>query len=69
MKLLTPRQSAVLDYIKRSIEENGCAPRHADIASQFNFSIRAAAFHLLALQKKKKIFVQFKKTRGIQVLS
>ncbi|PSJ45323.1 repressor LexA [Zobellella endophytica] len=68
MKLLTPRQSQVLDIIKEHIQQTGMPPTRAEIAQSLGFkSANAAEEHLKALAKKGVITMMPGTSRGIRL--
>ncbi len=65
---LTPRQSEVLDLIKRYINDTGYPPTRADIAQELGFrSPNAAEEHLKALSRKGAIEIIPGTSRGIRL--
>lgn len=65
---LTPRQSEILAFIKRCLEENGYPPTRAEIAQELGFkSPNAAEEHLKALNKKGAIEMTPGASRGIRI--
>ena len=69
MKLLTPRQSQVLDLIKEYMQETGMPPTRAEIAARLGFkSANAAEEHLKALARKGVIHIMPGTSRGIQLV-
>jgi len=65
---LTPRQSEVLELIKRHIDDTGYPPTRADIARQLGFkSANAAEEHLKALARKGAIEMIPGTSRGIKL--
>ena len=53
---LTPRQTEILAFIKRCLEDNGYPPTRAEIAQELGFkSPNAAEEHLKALARKGAI--------------
>ncbi len=69
MRKLTDRQSAILDFLKRHIEEEGYPPTRADIARKFGFrSPNAAEEHLKALRRKGVIEMSPHRSRAIRIL-
>lgn len=65
---LTPRQSEILAFIKRCLEENGYPPTRAEIAQELGFkSPNAAEEHLRALNKKGAIEMTPGASRGIRI--
>ena len=68
MKDLTPRQSEVLDFIRRIIEETGMPPTRAEIAEELGFrSANASEDHLRALARKGAIDLVPGASRGIRL--
>jgi repressor LexA len=68
MESLTPRQSQVLDLIKRHISDTGYPPTRADIAQELGFrSPNAAEEHLKALARKGAIEMIPGTSRGIRL--
>jgi repressor LexA len=68
MESLTPRQTQVLDLIKRHISETGYPPTRADIALELGFrSPNAAEEHLKALARKGAIEMIPGTSRGIRL--
>lgn len=65
---LTPRQSEILTFIKRSLEDNGYPPTRAEIAQELGFkSPNAAEEHLKALARKGAIEMTPGASRGIRI--
>lgn len=65
---LTPRQSEILAFIKRCLEDNGYPPTRAEIAQQQGFkSPNAAEEHLKALARKGAIEMTPGASRGIRI--
>ena len=65
---LTPRQTQVLDLIKRHINDTGYPPTRADIALELGFkSPNAAEEHLKALARKGAIEIIPGTSRGIRL--
>ena len=68
MAELTQRQSDILDFIQRFIDETGMPPTRAEIARELGFrSANAAEEHLRALKRKGVIQLIPGTSRGIQV--
>lgn len=68
MQNLTPRQSQVLELIKRHIDDTGYPPTRADIAKELGFrSANAAEEHLRALARKGAIEIIPGTSRGIKL--
>lgn len=69
MKTLTPRQRAVLDFVRDSIERTALAPTLREIASHFRFrSVKAAADHVAALRRKGALTRQPRRARALRVV-
>ncbi|MFC3606511.1 transcriptional repressor LexA [Stutzerimonas tarimensis] len=65
---LTPRQTEILEFIKRCLEENGFPPTRAEIAQELGFkSPNAAEDHLKALARKGAIEMTPGASRGIRI--
>lgn len=65
---LTPRQSQVLDIIRRHLGETGYPPTRAEIAQELGFrSANAAEEHLRALARKGAIEMVPGASRGIKL--
>ena len=65
---LTPRQTEILAFIKRCLEDNGYPPTRAEIAQELGFkSPNAAEEHLKALARKGAIEMTPRASRGIRV--
>ena len=68
MQNLPPRQTQVLDLIKRHIDDTGYPPTRADIAKELGFrSANAAEEHLRALARKGAIEIIPGTSRGIKL--
>jgi repressor LexA len=68
MSDLTPRQTRVLRFIQRSLEETGMPPTRAEIAAELGFrSPNAAEEHLRTLARKGVIALLPGASRGIQL--
>ncbi len=68
MLKLTPRQSEILTFIKRCLEDNGYPPTRAEIAQELGFkSPNAAEEHLKALARKGAIEMTPGASRGIRI--
>ena len=64
----TPRQQAILDFIRAQVESQGLPPTLAEIAKAFGFNqTRAAHKHLLALEAKGRLQLVPGKARGIRL--
>ncbi|WP_066095686.1 transcriptional repressor LexA [Xanthomonas massiliensis] len=67
---LTPTQQAILAMIAERIEHEGLPPSQAEIARAFGFSgVRAAQYHLEALEQAGAIRRIPGRARGLQVLA
>ena len=65
---LTPRQQAVLDFVRERIATDGMPPTLAEIARGFGFrQARAAQKHLAALEAKGHLTLLPGKARGIRL--
>lgn len=65
---LTPRQTEVLDFIKRYMSDTGYPPTRADIAAELGFkSANASEEHLKALARKGAIEMIPGTSRGIKI--
>ena len=65
---LTPRQSEILDFVKRYLEDSGYPPTRAEIAQHLGFkSPNAAEEHLKALARKGAIEMSPGASRGIRI--
>ena len=68
MLKLTPRQSEILAFIKRCLEDNGYPPTRAEIAQELGFkSPNASEEHLKALARKGAIEMTPGASRGIRI--
>lgn len=69
MKKLTDKQTAILDYIKGFIADNGYSPIAKEIQSRFGYASQNAAIeHINAIEKKGYIKRTPKIARSIVVL-
>lgn len=65
---LTPRQSEVLEFIKRCIAQHGLPPTRHEISQEFGFaSANAAEEHLRALARRGALILTPGIARGIQL--
>jgi len=70
MKLLTNKQSKIYEFIVACHTDNGYPPTQAEIQSHFGFaSPNAVRSHLVLIEKKGYIHLNFGKARGIQLSS
>jgi len=66
---LTPRQAEILEYLRGLQHEGGGAPTYREISEHFGFkSPKAAADHILALEKKGYVRRHGGRSRGIELL-
>jgi repressor LexA len=69
MRAYTERQRAVLEVIRRSLEERGIAPTLEEIAQELGGTSRVTALaHLRALERKGAIRRRPRESRAIEVL-
>ncbi|TFH72327.1 transcriptional repressor LexA [Gammaproteobacteria bacterium LSUCC0112] len=69
MQTLTPRQTEILEYIRRYQQETGYPPTRSEIAQEMGFkSPNAAEEHLKALARKKAIEMIPGASRGIRIV-
>ncbi|MBT3412469.1 MAG: transcriptional repressor LexA [Candidatus Jacksonbacteria bacterium] len=53
MKPLTPKQKKVLDFLRKSIDENGFPPSYREIAAEFGYSsVATVAQYMKSLERK-----------------
>lgn len=70
VKSLTEKQSRIYEFIVAWQMKNGYPPTKAEIRSHFEFvSLNAVRSHLILIEKKGYIHLNFGKARGIQVAS
>ena len=70
MTTLTPRRSAILNFIRERIAQQGQPPSLAEIAEAFGFASRSVARkHVLALTEAGFIEVNPNQARGIRLLN
>lgn len=69
MAHLTPRQAEILEFIQRTVRQEGYPPSQRDIAMHFGFAQNAARDHLLALEKKGQIELSPNGARAIRLLA
>lgn len=68
MQALTPRQTEILEFIRRYQQETGYPPTRSEIAQEMGFkSPNAAEEHLKALARKKAIEMVPGASRGIRL--
>jgi len=68
MQALTPRQTEILEFIRRYQQETGYPPTRSEIAREMGFkSPNAAEEHLKALARKKAIEIVPGASRGIRL--
>ena len=68
MKRLTARQKEILDFIARSIEDNGYPPTVREVADRFKISVKGSYDHIKALEKKGQIECGPGRSRAIRIL-
>ncbi len=69
MTILSQRRSAILQFIRRYLDEQGQSPSLADIADAFGFASRSVARkHIVALTEAGFIEVRAGQARGIRLL-
>ncbi len=68
MRELTERQRDVAQFISSYIQKNNYAPAVRDIATHFNFSVKAAHDHLRALEAKQVIRTTDGISRSIEII-
>ena len=70
MKVLTAKQSKILDFIDEWQKKRGHPPTQAEICDHFGFgSLNAVRNHLLSIEKKGHIHLNPGKARGIQLVT
>ncbi len=67
MAKLTPRQTEILEFIRRSVRDEGYPPSQRDIARHFGFAQNAARDHLRALARKGEIEIASNDARAIRL--
>lgn len=66
--VLTPRQEAILAYVRRCLAQSGMPPTREEIAREFGFRVRASAEeHLRALARKGHLELVPGAARGIRL--
>lgn len=68
MRKLTKRQTDVAQFISSYIQKNNYPPAVRDIATHFNFSVKAAHDHLKALEAKQVIRTTDGISRSIEII-
>jgi repressor LexA len=68
MRELTDRQIEVMEFIQEFIRENTYPPTIREIASSFNFSVKAAYDHVKAIEKKGIIKTGNNKSRSLEIM-
>lgn len=68
MKLLTKRQTEVLNFIKNFRAQNSFPPSIREIAGNFGISAKGAYDHLKAIEKKGFIKCNLRLSRAIEVI-
>ena len=70
VKSLTDKQSEIYEFIGAWQVKNGYPPTQAEIREHFGFgSLNAVRSHLVLIEKKGYIRLDFGKARGIQLAS
>lgn len=70
MKLLTPRQQEILQFIQSHLQQTGFPPTRAEICKALGFrSPNAAEEHLKALERKGALQLTAGASRGIRLVS
>lgn len=70
MKRLTEKQSKIYEFITAWQMNNGYPPTQSEICDHFRFgSLNAVRSHLVLIEKKGYIHLNFGKARGIQLVS
>lgn len=70
MKLLTPRQQEILQFIQSHLQQTGFPPTRAEICKALGFrSPNAAEEHLKALERKGALQLTAGASRGIRLMS
>ena len=67
MRLPTPRQQEILDFLLRQQDEGRGAPTLEELAASFEINVNAARKHLIALANKELIELVPGKARGIRL--
>lgn len=68
MRVLTPKQETILEFVKVFIEARGYPPTRQEICEAFEFkSVNAAEQHLRAIEHKGFITITPGVSRGIVV--
>jgi len=69
MTILSPRRTAILEFIRQRLGEQGQSPSLAEISEAFGFASRSVARkHILALTEAGLIEVRAGQARGIRLL-
>lgn len=67
MTELTERQKGIMDFIRKSMDENGYPPTLREICAKFDIkSTNGARYHLHRLHKLGKLVVEANKSRGMR---
>jgi repressor LexA len=69
MKDLTARQQETLEFINGFISEHGYPPTMREIAAAFDVSVKAAHDHVKALEKKKRVKCDLRRSRAIEIIN
>jgi repressor LexA len=68
MRVLTPKQKKVLDFIEEFITGHSYPPTIREIAESFAISVKGAYDHIKALERKNCIKLQENRSRSIEVV-
>ncbi len=68
MRKLTARQTEILDFIRKFIEDHGYPPSMREIAAKFEISVKAVFDHVKALEKKQYIRCDENRSRAIELI-
>ena len=67
MKRITEKQKAILLYTHKRILEDGQPPLQKEVAKHFDITARCVCAHYKFLEKKKFIFVNYRRQRGVTI--
>lgn len=68
-KYLTPKQHAVLDFIRKYVETHGYPPTRIELAHGVNLKETTAQYFLNILEKKKYIKTPGRKNRNVRLIN
>lgn len=69
MKMLTPRQKTILDFIRGYIAEKGYSPSYREIKNHFGFSSLGSVYkHIVALKDKGALTNEKSRSRSVSLL-